>query len=69
MISKIKELVDKAGLNPHWISTRTRITYRIVLGLYNSEVIPPKTGIGTLQSIASVLGVKVDDLYEVKAEG
>ena len=66
MINKISDLLDNIGKNPHWLSQKTSITYRIVLGLCKEKVIPPKTTIGTLQSIATVLGVKVDDLYELR---
>lgn len=66
MVSKVKDLTDKAGLNPHQLSKKTGITYRIVLGLYQGGTISPDVRIGTLQSIASVLGVKVDDLYRIE---
>lgn len=66
MESKVKDLVDKAGLNPHQISRKTGITYRIVLGLYQRDTISPDVKIGTLQAIAGVLGVRVDDLYNLR---
>lgn len=69
MVNKIKGLMDAAGLNPHQVSRKTGITYRIVLGLYHSDTISIDTKIGTLLSIASALGVKVDDLYTVERAG
>lgn len=66
MVNKIKELMDKAGLNPHQVSRKTGITYRIVLGLYHSDTISPDAKIGTLLLIANEIGVKVDDLYTVQ---
>ncbi len=66
MVNNIKTLLDSAEQNPHWLSQQANLTYRIVLKLYKSEVIPPTTPIGTLKSIARVLGVSVDDLYTEK---
>lgn len=66
MVNKIKTLIDQAGTNPHQVSRRTGITYRIVLGLYQKDVISPDTKIGTLWLIADALGVGVDDLYTVQ---
>lgn len=66
MISKIKTLLDAKGKNPHWLSQQANITYRIVLRLCSSETIPPTTPIGTLWSIAEVLGTSVDDLYIIE---
>jgi hypothetical protein len=65
LVSRIKFLLDKTGQNPHWLSMQSGLTYRVVLRLYNSATIPLTTPIGTLLSIAKVLGVKVDDLYEI----
>lgn len=64
MINKIKILLDSIKQNPHWLSQKANLTYRVVLRLYKADTIPPTTPIGTLWSIAKVLGVKIDDLYE-----
>lgn len=66
MVNKIKEHLDNIGQNPHWLSRKADLTYRIVLKLCTRDTIPPTTSIGTLQSIATALGVKVDDLYTVQ---
>ena len=63
MTNQIKRLVDDIEKNPHWLSRRADLTYRIVLNLYKSDDIPPTTSIGTLQKIADALGVSVADLY------
>lgn len=62
-VNKIKQLVDKLERNPHWLSKKANVTYRIVRNLYNEATIPPSTSIGTLFSIAQALGVAVDELY------
>lgn len=66
MVNQIKSLLDSIEKNPHWLSRQSNVTYRIVLGLYKSYTIPPTTSIGTLWSIASALGVGVDDLYKIE---
>lgn len=64
-VNRIKEIVDSMERNPHWLSKKAHVTYRIVRNLYNQEAIPPSTSIGTLWAIAQALGVKVDDLYTI----
>lgn len=63
MANNIKRLVDERDTNPHRISMESGLTYTVVWTLYNAEEIKPTTPIGTLQKIASALGVKVTDLY------
>jgi hypothetical protein len=65
LTNKIKKLVDDLGQNPHWLSVQSGLTYRVVLRIYKSKDIPATTPIGTLLSIARVLNVQIDDLYEI----
>lgn len=67
--NRIRQLVDAQGLNPHQVSNKTKTTYRIILGLYNSDTISLDIRMSTLWAIATVLGVKVDDLYTVEKVG
>lgn len=67
MASKIKRLIDEMNTNPHAVSRKAGLTYRIVLELYNADQVKPSTPIGTLVKIANVLEVPVTDLFEVKA--
>ena len=64
MANKIKQLIDDRETNPHQVSQKAGLTYRIVLSLYNAEYIKGTTPIDTLQRVADVLGVSVGDLYE-----
>lgn len=71
LVNHIQELllgmdIPERNRNPHWLAREAGLTYRIVLNLYNAETIPYTTSMGTLLSIAEVLGVKVDDLYTVE---
>ena len=66
LMNRIKEIVDAKGQNPHWLSRKTGVTYRVVRELYNSPQIKPTTSIGTLAAIAQVLDRTVDDLYIVQ---
>lgn len=66
MRSKIKQIIENQGTNPHAVSKKTGLTYRIVLGLHNAEYIKRSTPIGTLEDIAYALNVSVIDLYEVE---
>jgi hypothetical protein len=64
LVNRIKEIVDSQDRNPHWLSKRADLSYRVVLKLYKAEMVPASTSIGTLWSIADVLGVTVDELYQ-----
>ena len=66
MINKIKQLIDEHNTNPHAVSRKSGLTYRIVLDLYNAEELKPSTPIGTLQRIADALGEPVTRLFEVE---
>jgi hypothetical protein len=68
LISQIKQAVDRTGKNPHELSMQTGISYPAIWKLYNAEVIPDTTRIGTLVTIARTLGVSVDDLYIVETK-
>lgn len=63
MANNIKRLIDERGMNPHRVSMESGLTYTVIWSLYNADEIKPTTPIGTLDKIASALGVKVTDLY------
>lgn len=65
LLNLIREIAIGAGFdNPHALARQSGITYRIVKRLYDAPYVKPTTSIGTLDTLALTLGVKVDDLYK-----